>query len=87
MSPVKDDHLNFRKYGVPTFLMIDFTFRVPAHLQQLRPNQPPQQRDGYEQWWHTPDDNLDAMDPVSLAIAGNLVIEALADLDAFVIKK
>ncbi len=87
MSPVKDDHLNFRKFGVPTFLMIDFTFRVPAHLQQLRPNQQPQQRDGYEQWWHTPDDNLEAMDPVSLAIAGNLVMEALADLDAFVHKK
>lgn len=78
---IKDDHLNFKKYGVPAMLLIDFQERIPPHLggQATAGN--------YEQWWHTPDDNLDAMDPVSLATAGNLVMEALADLDAFVNRK
>jgi len=87
MTPVKDDHLNFRKYGVATFLMIDFTYRVPPHLQPIRPNQQPLVHADYEHWWHTPDDNFAAMDPVSLATAGNLVMAALPDLDAFVTKK
>ena len=78
---IKDDHLNFKKYGVPAMLLIDFQERIPQHLG----GQPT--AGDYEQWWHTPDDNLAAMDPVSLAIAGNLVIAALADLDAFVHKK
>jgi len=78
---IKDDHLNFKKYSVPSMLLIDFQERIPQHLG----GQPP--TDGFEQWWHTPDDNLAAMDPVSLATAGNLVMAALPDLDAFVTKK
>jgi len=68
-----DDHLSFNNYGVKTVLLIDFARRTPG---------PEDSR--YERWWHTPDDNLDAMDADSLAFAGNLVMQALPALDDFV---
>ena len=36
---------------------------------------------------HTADDNLDATDRNALAIAGNLVMAALPDLEAFCLRK
>ena len=72
-----DDHLSFKNYGIPTALLIDFSQRIPG-----QPKNP-----DFEQWWHTADDNRDAMDSASLAFAGNLVMQAMPALDAFVTKK
>ena len=73
-------------YGIPSVLLIDFSQRIPP--QDLKPGQTPQPKDPrYEQWWHTPDDDLEAMDSDSLAFAGNLVMQALPQLEAFVTKK
>ncbi|MEC8651388.1 MAG: M28 family peptidase [Planctomycetota bacterium] len=81
-----DDHLVFKNRGIPSVLLIDFSQRIPP--QDLKPGQTPPPKDPrYEQWWHTPDDDLEAMDPDSLAFAGNLVMQALPQLEAFVTKK
>ena len=81
-----DDHLVFKNRGIPSVLLIDFSQRIPP--QDLKPGQTPPPKDPrYEQWWHTPDDDLAAMDPDSLAFAGNLVLQALPRLEAFVAKK
>lgn len=80
---IKDDHLNFKKYGVPSMLLIDFQYRIPAGLQKLKAGQEPHLDPAYEPWWHTPDDDLDAMDADSLAIAGNLVMQAFPALETF----
>ncbi|MBZ0153184.1 MAG: M28 family peptidase [Planctomycetes bacterium] len=68
-----DDHNTFANFGVPSVLLIDFAGRVPES----------QKIEGYEQWWHTELDDLPAMDKQSLAFAGNLVMQALPDLQAF----
>lgn len=82
-----DDHLVFKNRGIPSVLLIDFSQRIgPSHLN-LKPGQSaPPQDPRYEQWWHTPDDDLDAMDADSLAFAGNLVMQAFPRLEAFVTK-
>ncbi|MFK7742324.1 MAG: M28 family metallopeptidase [Planctomycetota bacterium] len=71
-----DDHMNFTKRGVPSVLLIDFARRTPGIED---PN--------YERWWHTPDDNLDAMSSSALAFTGNLVMAAFDELEAFVLGK
>ena len=68
-------------------LLIDFARRIPPHLQNLPAGQQPLTDDRYEMWWHTADDNPDAMAADSLAFAGNLVMQAFDDLEAFVLKK
>ena len=81
-----DDHLVFKNRGIPSVLLIDFSQRVPP--PKLKPGQTAPPRDPrFEQWWHTPDDDLEAMDADSLAFAGNLVMQALPRLDAFVTRK
>lgn len=74
---ITDDHLTFRDRGVPSVLLIDFERRIPGR-QQVNPTT------DFVQWWHTAEDNLDAMDPDALAFAGNLVMQALPDLENFV---
>lgn len=76
----KDDHEVFMGYGVPSVLLIDFAKRIPPHLQNLQAGQQPDPADGFDQWWHTPDDNLANMDAEALACAGNLVIATLPAL-------
>ena len=71
----------FRRYGVPSVLLIDFDRRIPGTVQD-DPRDPP--KTDFQQWWHTADDNLDATDPDSLAFVGNLVMQALPELEAFV---
>jgi hypothetical protein len=71
----KDDHATFMNFGVPSVLLIDFHLRQPEG----------QKVDGFEQWWHTADDDLAAMDENALAITGNLVLAALPDLETFVL--
>ena len=61
-------------FGVPSVLLIDFSKRIPPHLQHLQPGQEPDVDPRYAQWWHTPDDTLDKMSPDALAFAGNLVV-------------
>lgn len=79
-----DDHMTFRGYGVPSVLLIDFFRRLPPQ-PGLPPNQQQPADPRYEQWWHTADDNLSQVDPAALAFAGNLVLAALPDLEAFVL--
>jgi Zn-dependent M28 family amino/carboxypeptidase len=80
---ITDDHETFTAFGVPSVLLIDFQHRIPGHLQSLREGQQPTKHPDYEQWWHTPDDDLAAVDPDALAFAGNLVVAALPELEAF----
>jgi glutaminyl-peptide cyclotransferase len=75
---ITDDHQVFRRYGVPSVLLIDFDRRIPE-TPQVAP------KTTFQQWWHTPDDNLDATDPAALAFTGNLVMQALPELEAFVL--
>ena len=83
---ITDDHLVFKNRGIPSVLLIDFSQRIPP--QDLKPGQTAPPKDPrFEQWWHTPDDNLDATDADSLAFAGNLVMQAMPRLEAFVTKK
>jgi Zn-dependent M28 family amino/carboxypeptidase len=84
---ITDDHMSFTNYGVPSVLLIDFEKRIPPHLQRLAPNQKPDVDPAYEQWWHTPNDTLDKVSPAALAFAGNLVMAAFADLEAFVLSR
>lgn len=72
-----DDHNTFTNFGVPSALLIDFSGRIPEGMKI----------EGYQQWWHTADDDLPAMDKEALAFTGNLVLEALPDLEAFVLGK
>lgn len=72
-----DDHQVFRDFGVPSVLLIDFHLRQPEG----------QKHDDYERWWHTPDDDLPAMDPRALAFAGNLVLAAWPQLEDFVLTR
>jgi Zn-dependent M28 family amino/carboxypeptidase len=73
----KDDHEVFKNYGVPSVLLIDFARRMPAEPKDPR----------FEQWWHTADDDLGAVDADALAFTGNLVMKALPDLEAFVLAR
>ena len=77
---ITDDHKTFASFGVPSVLLIDFMHRrPPSGKDQGDPKDP-----RYEQWWHTPDDNLDAMDAGALAFTGNLLVQALPELETFV---
>jgi hypothetical protein len=77
-----DDHNVFTRYAVPSVLLIDFAQRIPPQK-----GEPPNKDSRFEQWWHTADDNLAAMDPAALAFTGNLVLQALPDLENFVLGK
>lgn len=70
----KDDHEVFKNYGVPSVLLIDFARRIPAEQKDAR----------YEQWWHTADDDLGAVDEDALAFVGGLVMQAMPELESFV---
>ena len=63
---------------MPSVLLIDFERRIPGR-PQVNPTT------DYQQWWHTSEDNLDAMDPDALAFTGNLLLQALPELEAFVL--
>lgn len=71
----KDDHEVFKNYGVPSVLLIDFARRVPSEQKDPR----------FEQWWHTADDDLGAVDDDALAFTGNLLMQALPQLESFVL--
>jgi glutaminyl-peptide cyclotransferase len=75
---ITDDHIVFARFGVPSVLLIDFERRIPG-----RPQQNP--KTDYHQWWHTAEDDLAAMDSDALAFTGNLLVQALPELEAFVL--
>lgn len=74
---VTDDHNVFTNFGVPSVLLIDFERRVPGG----------QEDPAYTRWWHTPADDLSQTSAESLAFAGDLVVAALPDLEAFCLGK
>ena len=75
---ITDDHNVFTRYGVPAVLLIDFERRIPG-----RPQQNP--TTDFHQWWHTSEDDLPAMDADALAFTGNLLWQALPELETFVL--
>jgi hypothetical protein len=86
-SATTDDHEVFRDYAIPSVLLIDFLHRVPFdRLKEMDPKAEEQDPQGYSQWWHTPFDTIDKMSASSLALAGNLVMQALPDLQKFILK-
>lgn len=78
-----DDHNVFTRYSVPSVLLIDFALRRPKSGKDAGDPKDPR----YEQWWHSPDDDVSAMDASSLAFTGNLVLQALPELENFVLGK
>jgi Zn-dependent M28 family amino/carboxypeptidase len=77
---ITDDHITFANFGVPSVLLIDFERRRPGQ-PQTNPTT------DFHQWWHTAEDDLPAMDSDALAFTGNLLVQALPDLEAFVTGK
>jgi Zn-dependent M28 family amino/carboxypeptidase len=84
---ITDDHKTFSDFGVPSVLLIDFSKRIPPHLQELPEGRKPDVDPRYAQWWHTPDDTLDKVSPEALAFAGNLVMAAFPELEGFCLPK
>jgi hypothetical protein len=70
-SEMTDDHIPFKQYGIKVIDLIDFVYRQPGGAKDSR----------YEQWWHTEQDDLPAMDPASLQFVGNLVWNAIPLLE------
>ena len=63
-----DDHIPFRRAGVPAIDVIDFTYggSVGEHLKT----------------WHTANDTLDRVCPDSLQVIGDVIYYALPEIDA-----
>lgn len=75
----KDDHIPFRDANVDTCLLIDFQHRIAPGLGGI----PSARNYGkYTHWWHTSADNINAVAPKALELAGNLVWFALPLLEA-----
>ena len=62
-TPIEDDHLPFRKRGVPVVDVIDL-----VEIQGT--------------YWHTPQDTLDKVSPMSLAITGHVFLESVKQLQS-----
>jgi glutaminyl-peptide cyclotransferase len=64
---IEDDHVPFRAAGVPAALLIDYTYgRTP---------------DG-RGFWHTPQDTIDKLSPRSLGVVGDVLVNALPEIEA-----
>lgn len=59
---ISDDHVPFLNYGIPSIDIVDFRYG-PQSLTN--------------EYWHTPEDTLDKVSPVSLKIIGDVVLESL----------
>ncbi len=66
-QPVEDDHAPFLDAGVAATLLIDFDYGGGP---------------GQNLWWHTPEDTPDKLDPRSLAVVGEVILEALPAVEA-----
>jgi Zn-dependent M28 family amino/carboxypeptidase len=65
-QPVEDDHSPFLDAGVAASLLIDFDYGGAP---------------GQNAWWHTPEDTPDKLSPRSLAVAGDVILEALPAIE------
>lgn len=64
---IEDDHVPFLQAGVPAALLIDYSYgRTP---------------DG-RGFWHTPQDTLDKLSPRSLGVVGDVLVQALPEIEA-----
>ncbi len=80
-SPMTDDHIPFKNFGVKVVDLIDFRFRSKT---EHGPNAPAEAK-RYTPWWHTADDNLSNVSAASLDIVGNLVWHALPKIQAEIV--
>ncbi len=67
-TQIEDDHVPFIDAGVPASLLIDYTYGTP----------------GGKKFWHTPEDTLDKLSARSLEIVGNVILNALPEVEATV---
>ncbi len=81
MSRMTDDHIPFRQKGVKVIDLIDYRWRTPEDRRWPGDHDTPAP-DLYQRWWHTPEDDLDAMDPMALDFFGNLFMTALPEIEA-----
>lgn len=81
-SPMKDDHQPFKEQGVRVIDLIDFRWRPPAEHHDGMPEDAKR----YFPFWHTKDDDMSRVSADSLAIAGNLVLEALPAIEKDLLK-
>ena len=65
---VEDDHIPFRRAGIPTLELIDF--RYGGSIADHQRN------------WHTPEDTLERNCPGSLQAVGDVIYDSLPDIDA-----
>ncbi len=65
-QPVEDDHTPFLDAGVAAALLIDFEYGGRA---------------GQNAFWHTPEDTPDKLDARSLAVVGEVILEALPAIE------
>ena len=69
---VEDDHSPFLEAGVPAALLIDFDYGG---------------RPGENAFWHTPEDTLDKVGARSLAIVGEVLLEALRAVERALVQE
>jgi hypothetical protein len=68
--PIGDDHDPFLEAGIPAIDIIDFEYG----------------RDGNLDYWHTPEDTIDKLSTRSLERTGTMVLKALPQVEAMVLK-
>ncbi|MBI5091409.1 MAG: M28 family peptidase [Candidatus Hydrogenedentes bacterium] len=66
---VQDDHIPFRRAGVPALELIDFSYGGSVLEHQRN--------------WHTPNDTIEKVCPASLQAVGDVVYHSLAELDTY----
>ncbi len=59
---IMDDHVPFLEQGIPSIDIIDFHYGPGSRTNE---------------YWHTVQDNLDHVSPISLTIVGNVVLESI----------
>jgi Zn-dependent M28 family amino/carboxypeptidase len=78
-SAIKDDHLAFVNYGIPSINLIDFHYRIPQ--ERARPGETAPSDPRYFAWWHTDKDTPDKMSPFGLKFFGDIVLLALPAIE------
>ncbi len=87
-SPMTDDHVPFKNYGVAVIDLIDFRWRMPddrlrtQEVNGVPPDRGPAPAEGtYTAWWHTELDTMERVSADSLGFVGNLVWNALPRIE------
>jgi glutaminyl-peptide cyclotransferase len=82
-SEFTDDHLPFVRAGIPSVLLIDFAYRIPAQHESPEKYGPvPEIAKDLQAWWHTPEDTVDKMAASSLGFVGDLIYTALPKIES-----